>query len=75
MRCYISFLAIRNVFGERISFESSIGKSNYDIRSLTYCDLHKIARKDLLEVFHNYPEFEEKFWENLEMAFDLTVRN
>lgn len=47
------------------------GKSNADVRALTYCDLHKIHREDVLEVLNMYPEFSDHFWMNLEITFNL----
>lgn len=47
------------------------GKSNADVRALTYCDLHKIQREDLLEVLDMYPEFSDHFLTNLELTFNL----
>lgn len=41
------------------------------MRALTYCDLHKIHREDLLEVLDMYPEFSDHFWSNLEITFNL----
>ena len=41
------------------------------MRALTYCDLHKIMRDDLLEVLELYPEFAESFSANLEVTFNL----
>ncbi len=41
------------------------------MRALTYCDLHKIMRDDLLEVLELYPEFAESFSNNLEVTFNL----
>ena len=38
---------------------------------MTYCDLHKIMRDDLLEVLELYPEFAESFSTNLEVTFNL----
>ncbi|KPP61946.1 hypothetical protein Z043_119909 [Scleropages formosus] len=42
-----------------------------DVRALTYCDLHKIHREDVLEVLDMYPEFSDHFWSNLEITFNL----
>lgn len=39
--------------------------------SITYCDLHRVQRDDLLEVLDIYPTFAEKFWRNLDITFDL----
>lgn len=41
------------------------------MRALTYCDLHKIHRDDLLDVLDLYPEFYNYFLNNLEITFNL----
>jgi hypothetical protein len=48
-----------------------VGKASATVRALTYCDLHKITRADLLEVLAMYPEFAEDFWKNLVITQDL----
>lgn len=48
-----------------------MGKSSSNVRALTYCDLHKIYRDDLLDVLEIYPEFKESFSRNLEITFNL----
>lgn len=60
-----------DIFGEPISLYGRPGKSNADVRALTYCDLHKILRDDLLEVLDMYPDFSDMFWNNLEITFNL----
>ena len=60
-----------DIFGEPINLYSRPGKSNADVRALTYCDLHKIFREDVLEVLDMYPEFADNFWNNLEITFNL----
>lgn len=47
------------------------GKSNADVRALSYCDLSTIQREDLLEVIDMYPEFADYFFNNLELTFNL----
>lgn len=47
------------------------GKSNADVRALSYCDLSTIQREDLLEVLDMYPEFSDLFFNNLELTFNL----
>lgn len=47
------------------------GKSNADVRALSYCDLHTIQREELLEVLDMYPEFADFFLTNLELTFNL----
>lgn len=41
------------------------------MRAVTYCDLHKISRHDLLHIFEMYPEFIDSFNTNLEITFNL----
>lgn len=60
-----------DVFGENICTHETVGKSSCNVRALTYCDLHKINRNDLLEILDMYPEFAEEFRKNLEITFDL----
>ena len=45
------------------------------IRALTYCDLHKIGRWDLIEALAMYPEFASKFWDNLKISYNLADDN
>ncbi len=51
------------------------GKSNADVRALSYCDLHTIQREELLEVLDMYPEFADYFLTNLELTFNLREDN
>lgn len=60
-----------DVFGEPIHLYDEPGKSNSDVQTITYCDLHRIQRDDLLEVLDIYPSFADNFWRNLEITFDL----
>ena len=60
-----------DIFGENPCIYTTIGKSSCNVRALTYCDLHKIMRDDLLEVLELYPEFAESFSANLEVTFNL----
>lgn len=60
-----------DIFGEPINLFARPGKSSSDVRALTYCDLHKIHRDDVLEVLDMYPEFSDYFWSNLEITFNL----
>uniref|UniRef100_A0A803TW11 Potassium voltage-gated channel subfamily H member 6 n=1 Tax=Anolis carolinensis TaxID=28377 RepID=A0A803TW11_ANOCA len=51
----VAILGKNDIFGEPISLYARPGKSNADVRALTYCDLHKIQREELLEVLDMYP--------------------
>uniref|UniRef100_A0A674C4I0 Voltage-gated inwardly rectifying potassium channel KCNH2 n=1 Tax=Salmo trutta TaxID=8032 RepID=A0A674C4I0_SALTR len=67
----VAILGKNDIFGEPINMYARPGKSNADVRALTYCDLHKIHREDMLEVLDMYPEFSDYFWGNLEITFNL----
>ncbi len=54
---------------------TTIGKASSNIRALTYCDLHKISRIDLLHIFEMYPEFIASFNSNLNITFNLRDEN
>ncbi|XP_014811226.1 PREDICTED: potassium voltage-gated channel subfamily H member 2 [Calidris pugnax] len=67
----VAILGKNDIFGEPLNLYARPGKSNADVRALTYCDLHKIHREDLLEVLDMYPEFSDHFWSSLEITFNL----
>ncbi|XP_037926588.1 potassium voltage-gated channel subfamily H member 2 isoform X2 [Hermetia illucens] len=60
-----------DIFGENPCIYSTIGKSNSNVRALTYCDLHKIHREDLLDVLDLYPEFYDSFVNNLVITYNM----
>ncbi|XP_057322855.1 potassium voltage-gated channel subfamily H member 7 isoform X4 [Microplitis mediator] len=60
-----------DIFGENPCEHPTVGKSSCNVRALTYCDLHKIHRDDLLDVLALYPEFHQHFIENLEITFNM----
>uniref|UniRef100_F7AYV2 Potassium voltage-gated channel subfamily H member 7 n=1 Tax=Ornithorhynchus anatinus TaxID=9258 RepID=F7AYV2_ORNAN len=67
----VAILGKNDIFGEMVHLYAKPGKANADVRALTYCDLHKIQREDLLEVLDMYPEFSDHFLTNLELTFNL----
>ncbi|XP_073722761.1 voltage-gated inwardly rectifying potassium channel KCNH6 [Misgurnus anguillicaudatus] len=67
----LAILGKNDVFGEPINLYSDPGHCNADVTALTYCDLHRIQRDDLLEVLDMYPAFGERFWRNLQITFNL----
>ncbi|XP_055009087.1 LOW QUALITY PROTEIN: potassium voltage-gated channel subfamily H member 6a [Boleophthalmus pectinirostris] len=67
----VAILGKNDIFGEAVSVYGRPGKSSADVRALTYCDLHKIQRDELLDVLDMYPDFAQLFWTNLEITFDL----
>ncbi|XP_061031251.1 potassium voltage-gated channel subfamily H member 6 isoform X3 [Eubalaena glacialis] len=67
----VAILGKNDIFGEPVSLHARPGKSSADVRALTYCDLHKIQRADLLEVLDMYPAFADSFWSKLEVTFNL----
>jgi CRP-like cAMP-binding protein len=67
----MSFSGKYDIFGENPCLHPTLGKSSCNVRALTYCDLHKIHRDDLLDVLELYPEFYNQFMNNLEITFNL----
>ncbi|XP_026000267.1 voltage-gated inwardly rectifying potassium channel KCNH7 isoform X1 [Astatotilapia calliptera] len=67
----VAILGKNDIFGEMIHLYAKPGKSNADVRALSYCDLSTIQREDLLEVLDMYPEFADHFFNNLELTFNL----
>ncbi|CAN7996691.1 unnamed protein product, partial [Ixodes pacificus] len=67
----MAILGKDDIFGENGCLYGTVGKSSCNVRALTYCDLHKILREDLLDVLDMYPEFHDQFSSNLEITFNL----
>ncbi|KAF4525067.1 hypothetical protein B566_EDAN001981 [Ephemera danica] len=67
----MAILGKDDIFGENPCAHPTLGKSSCNVRALTYCDLHKIHRDDLLDVLDLYPEFSEAFSNNLEITFNM----
>ncbi|XP_068615556.1 potassium voltage-gated channel subfamily H member 6-like [Brachionichthys hirsutus] len=67
----VAILETNDIIGECIHLYDEPGKANADVHTITYCDLHRILREDLLEVLDIYPSFADNFWRNLEITFDL----
>ena len=67
----MGILSKGDVFGEPIHKYKIMGKSKATVRALTYCDLHKILRDDLLDVLDMYPEFKNSFYQNLDITYSL----
>ncbi|XP_055319905.1 potassium voltage-gated channel subfamily H member 6 isoform X4 [Sitodiplosis mosellana] len=67
----MAILGKDDIFGENPCVHTTWGKSNSNVRALTYCDLHKIHREDLLHVLDLYPEFYECFVNNLEITYNM----
>ena len=65
-----------DIFGENLKESgphdrTTIGKSNYCVRALSYCDLHKIMLEDLQEILDMYPEFAGDFLAKFRVTFNL----
>ncbi|XP_056152978.1 potassium voltage-gated channel subfamily H member 6-like [Lampris incognitus] len=67
----VAILDKNDIFGEPIHLYDEPGKSNSDVQAITYCDLHRIMRDDLMEVLEIYPAFADNFWGNLEITCNL----
>eukprot|EP00794_Sanderia_malayensis_P017353 gene17353-19086_t len=72
--CIVAILGSGDLFGEDVSRKLPVGRSNGDVRALTYCDLLYLTRANMLGVLHLYPDFAESFSQKLEMTFNLGAR-
>ena len=74
----MAILDKNDIFGENISKYQErdvMGRSSCDVRALSYCDLHKIERYDLLDVLEMYPDFAQSFEKKFQVTFDLREVN
>ncbi|XP_017018649.1 potassium voltage-gated channel unc-103 isoform X1 [Drosophila kikkawai] len=67
----IVVLGKNDIFGENPCIYPTLGKANGAVRALTYCDIHKLHRDDLLDVLDAYPEFLESFVNNLVITYNM----
>ncbi|KAH8401845.1 hypothetical protein KR009_008244 [Drosophila setifemur] len=67
----IVVLGKNDIFGENPCIYPTLGKANGVVRALTYCDIHKLHRDDLLDVLDAYPEFLESFVNNLVITYNM----
>ncbi|CAK1599797.1 unnamed protein product [Parnassius mnemosyne] len=67
----MAILGKDDIFGENPCIHSNVGRSNCRVRALTYCDLHRVHRDDLLDVLDIYPEFRSSFVNNLEITYNM----
>uniref|UniRef100_A0A1I8INT5 Cyclic nucleotide-binding domain-containing protein n=1 Tax=Macrostomum lignano TaxID=282301 RepID=A0A1I8INT5_9PLAT len=71
----VAILGKEDAFGELPSPLLPPGKSVFIVRSLTYCDLHRILRDDLLDILDQYPDFAAKFVARLQITFNLSEQH
>ncbi|XP_062553165.1 potassium voltage-gated channel subfamily H member 6 isoform X7 [Armigeres subalbatus] len=67
----MAILGKDDIFGENPCTHTTLGKSNSNVKALTYCDLHKIHRDDLLDVLDLFPEFYDSFVNSLEITYNM----
>ncbi|OAF64817.1 hypothetical protein A3Q56_07429 [Intoshia linei] len=66
-----AFLTKGDIFGENIYIYEDKGLSGYNIRAMSYCEVHKITRSQLFELFSVYIDFSENFAKKLKVTFNL----
>ncbi|XP_003222211.2 potassium voltage-gated channel subfamily H member 8 isoform X2 [Anolis carolinensis] len=66
----LAILGKGDLIGANLSIKDQVIKTNADVKALTYCDLQCIILKGLFEVLDLYPEYAQKFVE--EIQHDLT---
>ncbi|XP_071493337.1 voltage-gated delayed rectifier potassium channel KCNH8-like [Diadema antillarum] len=66
----VAILGKGDLFGCDLYVTDTVIQSSGDIHALTYCDLQSVTRHELLEVLSSYPEYHNKFQQ--EISRDLT---
>lgn len=70
----LAILDKNDIFGENLGKypeKDFMGRSSCDVRALSYCDLHKIERSDLLDVLDIYPDFAESFEKKFQVIIEI----
>ena len=64
------------MFGDNFGLDpvGPLKKAYGNVRALTYCDLHKISRDDLLDALRKCPKFWEIFNREFEVTYNISVR-
>ncbi|ELU07688.1 hypothetical protein CAPTEDRAFT_168526 [Capitella teleta] len=62
------------LFGSDLGYSEAVIKSSCDVKSLTYCDLECILLIGLKEVLTLYPEFEDKFVNDIQHDLTYNLR-
>ncbi|KAL5005757.1 hypothetical protein ScPMuIL_016915 [Solemya velum] len=70
----VAILGKGDLFGIDINFDDPVVISCCDVRSLTYCELQCIHIKGLLDVLNLYPEFAEKFCQDIKHDLTYNLR-
>lgn len=63
------------MFGTDINFEDPVAMSSADVKSLTYCELQCVNIKGLVEEIVQYPDFAEKFAEDIQHDLTFNLRD
>ena len=63
-----------DLFGTDLDYSGAFVKSSCDVKSLTYCDLQCILIKGLIDVLGMYPEFAEKFAQDIQHDLTYNMR-
>eukprot|EP00063_Salmo_salar_P091242 XP_014066077.1 PREDICTED: potassium voltage-gated channel subfamily H member 5-like [Salmo salar] len=70
----IAILGKGDVLGDMFWNETTLAYSCFNVRALTYCDLHIIKREGLLKVLDFYTSFANSFSRNLILTCNLRKR-
>uniref|UniRef100_A0A1I8IRT7 Cyclic nucleotide-binding domain-containing protein n=1 Tax=Macrostomum lignano TaxID=282301 RepID=A0A1I8IRT7_9PLAT len=62
-----------DLFGTDIKNPEGLMRSMCDVRSLTYCDLQCVELRGLIQLLQQYPEYHEKFKDDLlqDLAYNM----
>uniref|UniRef100_A0A1I8GSH9 Potassium voltage-gated channel subfamily H member 2 n=1 Tax=Macrostomum lignano TaxID=282301 RepID=A0A1I8GSH9_9PLAT len=69
----VAILGKGDLFGTDIKNPEGLMRSMCDVRSLTYCDLQCVELRGLIQLLQQYPEYHEKFKDDLlqDLAYNM----
>ncbi|NWY71580.1 KCNH8 protein, partial [Erithacus rubecula] len=70
----LAILGKGDLIGANLSIRDQVIKTNADVKALTYCDLQCIILKGLFEVLDLYPEYAQKFVEEIQQDLTYNLR-
>ncbi|KAK6172039.1 hypothetical protein SNE40_018005 [Patella caerulea] len=71
----VAILGKGDLFGSDISFVEPVSTSHGDVRSLAYCELQCLNIRGLIDALSLYPEFAEKFAEDIQHDLTYNLRD
>ncbi|KAG9331883.1 hypothetical protein JZ751_016653, partial [Albula glossodonta] len=70
----LAILGKGDLIGANMAVDDRVIKTNADVKALTYCDLQCISLKGLREVLNLYPEYAQRFVQDIQQDLTYNLR-